>query len=82
VTDEERLESFAIRSGLAPQSVDAIRPDFTRWARYVREHGVTEIPDSPLTGDPHAVNMGSLLTRQKAGHRSDGIAHELRNLIG
>jgi hypothetical protein len=28
VNDAERLEHFAIMSGLAPQSVDAIRPDF------------------------------------------------------
>jgi hypothetical protein len=30
VNDVERLEHFAIMSGLAPQSVDAIRPDFPR----------------------------------------------------
>jgi hypothetical protein len=28
VNDVERLEHFAIMSGLAPQSVDTIRPDF------------------------------------------------------
>jgi hypothetical protein len=44
----------------------------------MREHGVTEIPDSPLIADAHAANMASLLIRQAAGHRGDTIAHELR----
>ena len=82
VNDAERLEHFAIMSGLAPQSVDAIRPDFPRWAWYVKENGVTEIPDSPLAGDFHAINMVSMLIRQKAGFKGDSIAHELRNLTG
>ncbi len=82
VNDVERLERFAIMSGLAPQSVDAIRPDFPRWVGHMREHGVTQIPDSPLTGDSHAVNMASMLIRQKARFRGDSIAHELRNLTG
>jgi hypothetical protein len=82
MNDVERLEAFAVRSGLAPQSVDAIRPDFPRWVSYMREHGVTEIPDSPLTGNAHATNIASLLIRQAAGHRGDTIAHELRNLTG
>ncbi len=62
--------------------VDAIRPDFPRWARYVKENGVTEIPDSPLAGDFHAINTVSMLIRQKAGFKGDSIAHELRNLTG
>jgi hypothetical protein len=62
-TDIERLERFAVMSGLAPQSVDAIRPDFPRWVRYMRQHGVNEIPDSPLTCAAHAVNMASVLIR-------------------
>jgi hypothetical protein len=82
MNDTERLEAFAVMSGLAPQSVDAIRPDFERMVRYMREHGVAEIPDSPVTGDAHATNMASLLIRQAAGHRGDSIAHELRNLTG
>jgi hypothetical protein len=82
MNDIERLERFAIMSGLAPQSVDAIRPDFPRWVRYMREHSVTEIPDSPLTGEAHAVNMASMLIRQKAGFKGGSIAHELRNLTG
>jgi len=82
MTDTERLESFAVRSGLAPGSVDALRPDFPRMVKYMREHGVTEIPDSPLTGDAHATNMASLLIRQAARHKGDAIAHELRNLTG
>jgi hypothetical protein len=82
VNDIDRLEHFAIMSGLAPQSVDAIRPDFPRWVRYMKENGVTEIPVSPLAGDSHAVNMASMLIRQKAGFKGDSIAHELRNLTG
>jgi len=82
VKDIERLERFAIMSGLAPQSVDAIRPDFRRWVRYMKENGVTEIPDSPLTGSPHGVNLASMLIRQKAGLKGDSIAHELRHLTG
>ena len=80
--DIERLEHFAIMSGLAPQSVDVIRPDLPRWVRYMKENGVTEIPDSPLTGSPHGVNLASMLIRQKAGFKGDSIAHELRNLTG
>ena len=82
VNDVERLEHFAIMSGLGPQSVDAIRPDFPRWVRYMKKNGVTEIPDSPLAEHSHAVNMASLLIRQKAGFKGDSIAHELRNLTG
>lgn len=80
--DVERLEHFAIMSGLAPQSVDAIRPDLPRWVWYMKKNGMTEIPDSPLAGHSHAVNMTSLLIRQKAGFKGDSIAHELRNLTG
>jgi hypothetical protein len=82
VNDVERLEHFAIMSGLAPQSVDAIRPDLPRWVRYMKKNGVTEIPDSPVAGRSHAVNMASLLIRQKAGFKGGSIAHELRNLTG
>ena len=80
--DEERLERFAVLSGLAAQSVDALRPDFPRMLRYMREQGIAETPDSPLTGEAHAVNVASLLIRQAARHKSDTIAHELRNLTG
>jgi hypothetical protein len=48
----------------------------------MKEDGVTEIPDSPLAGHSHAVNMASLLIRQKARFKGDSIAHELRNLTG
>jgi len=82
VKDVERLEHFAMMSGLAPQSVDAIRPDFPRWVRYMKENGVTEIPDSPLTGPPRGVNLASMLIQQKAGFKGNLIAHELRNLTG
>jgi hypothetical protein len=82
VNDVERLEHFAIMSGLAPQSVDAIRPDLPRWVRYMKKNGMTEIPDSPLAGHSHAVNLANLLIRQKAGFKDDSIARELRNLVG
>jgi hypothetical protein len=82
VNDVDRVEYFAIMSGLAPQSVDAIRPDFPRWVRYMKGNGVTEIPVSPLAGDSRAVNMASMLVRQKARFKGDSIAHELRNLTG
>jgi hypothetical protein len=32
------------RSGLAPQSVDAVRPDLPRWEKQLRSWGVTAIP--------------------------------------
>ena len=41
---------------------------------------MTEIPDSPLAGHPHGVNMASMLIRQKARVKGDSIARELRNL--
>jgi hypothetical protein len=69
VNDVERLEHFAIMSGLGSQSVDAIRPEFPRWVRYMKKNGVAEIPDSPLAEHSHAVNMASLLIRQKAGFK-------------
>lgn len=64
MTEVERLETFTVMSGLAPRSVNAIRPD------------------SPLIGDAHATNMATMLIRQKAGHKADSIAHDLRNLSG
>ena len=33
MNDVERLEAFAVMSGLAPQSIDALRTDFPRMAR-------------------------------------------------
>lgn len=41
-----------------------------------------EVPDSPLAGDFHAINMVSMLIRQKAGFKGNAIAHELSNLTG
>jgi hypothetical protein len=31
MVDVEVIESGLVRSGLAPQSVDALRPEFPRW---------------------------------------------------
>jgi hypothetical protein len=81
VNGVERLEHFAIMSGLAPQSVGTIRPDFPRWVRCM-ENGVTEIPDSPLASHSHAVNMASLLIWKRAWLKGDSITHELGNLTG
>lgn len=47
MTDEERIEQFLLNSGLVAQSVEALRPRFPRWARYLHEQGVKEIPTSP-----------------------------------
>jgi hypothetical protein len=58
------------------------RPQVKRALPTLSGHGVTEVPDSPLTGAAHAVNMASMLIRQKAGFKGDLIAHELRNLTG
>jgi hypothetical protein len=80
MTDVEAIESYLVHSGLAPPSVDALRPEFPRWARHLRERGVTEIPDSPLTVGAHASNLLSLLTRQGSKQRHSSIEHDLRNL--
>ena len=64
-----------------PPVRSAARAGLPRWVRYMK-NGVTEIPDSPLAGNSHAVNMASLLIRQKAGFKGGSIAHELRKLTG
>jgi hypothetical protein len=46
------------------------------------EYDAAEIPDSPLTGDAHAVNLASMLIRQRTDFKGDSIAHELRDLTG
>ena len=79
VKDIERLEHFAIMSGLAPQSVDAIRPDFRRCVRYMKENGVTEIPDSPLTGSPLDVNLASMAP--VSGLHDDNVWKPLVRLV-
>jgi hypothetical protein len=80
MTDVEAIESYLVHSGLAPPSVDELRPELPRWVRHLRERGVTEIPDSPLTADAHASNLLSLLIRQGSQLRHSSIEHDLRNL--
>jgi hypothetical protein len=84
VTDEDRIEFFAIRSGLVAQSLDALRPKFHRWVRRLHALGVTDIPTSPLSGDARAVNLLSQFIRQAvpAPYRDRSIEHNLRNLTG
>jgi len=82
VTDAGRIEMFAVRSGLAPQSVDALREDFDRMARHMHAKGYAEIPDSPLTGDARAVTLLTLLIRQASELRDQAIEHHLRNITG
>jgi hypothetical protein len=80
MTDVEAIESYLVHSGLAPQSVNALWPEFPRWIQYLRKRGVIEIPDSPLTADAHASSLLSLLTRQGSKVRNSSIEHDLRNL--
>jgi hypothetical protein len=69
----ERLERFAIMSGLTPQSVDAIRPDFPRWVGYMR--GAWRDSDPGLAADRRLAcgQYGEQLIRQKAGFRGDSM---------
>ena len=80
MTNEYRIAASAIRSGLAPQSVEALRPEFPRWIRHLCRNGVVEIPDSPLTADGHASNLLSLLIRQGSDIRDSAVEHNLRDM--
>jgi hypothetical protein len=80
VTEVECIESYAIRSGLAPQSVEELRLKFPRMVRYMHEQGVTQIPVSPLTADARASSLLSLIIRQASKERNASIEHDLRNL--
>jgi hypothetical protein len=87
VTDEELVEAYAVKSGLAPQSIDALRPDFPRWVRRLRSEGVTHTPTAPWTtslADIRASNLLCQFIRQAAPapYRDQTIEHNLRNLAG
>jgi len=69
-------------SGLTEPSLAAIRPKLGHWVRRMHERGVTEIPESPWSGDWLAVDLATQMIRQAAGFKHDSIAHELRNLTG
>ena len=63
---DEDIEHWLYLSGLMAPSVEALRPDFPRWRRYLGERGVTEIR-SPLSADPahaDATSVSCLLVRQ------------------
>jgi hypothetical protein len=84
MTDEVRIEAFAIRSGLVAQSLDALRPSFPRWVGRLQALGVTNIPTSALSSDAQAVNLLSQFIRQAApaAYRDHAVEHNLRNLTG
>jgi hypothetical protein len=84
VTDLDRIARFAAMSGLATQSIDAIRPRFPRWVRKMNEAGITRIPTVPCApdNDPRAVNMLNMFILQAAPGGNRTVAHELRNLTG
>lgn len=82
MTDVGAVEAFLLRSGWVAQSVDAVRPELPRWVLYLRKKGVTQVPNSPLTGEAHATNLLTLLARQGSKERDSTIEHELRNLTG
>jgi hypothetical protein len=71
-----------VNSGLATQSVEALRPRFSRWARYLRDQGIKEIPTSPWApdSDPHAMNLMNMFVKQVTLVKDSSGAHELRNL--
>jgi hypothetical protein len=83
-TDLDRIERFAVMSGLAAQSVDAMRSRFPRWLRKMNEAGITRIPTVPWVpdNDPRAVNMLNMFILQAAPEGNRTMAHELRNLTG
>jgi hypothetical protein len=82
MTDVEAIKAWLLRSGWVAQSVDAVMEELPRWVQYLRSKGVTQIPDSPLTGSAEANNWLSLLARQSSDVRDSAIEHELRNLTG
>jgi hypothetical protein len=82
----EGLERYLVQSSFTWQSVIAVRPRLIRWARFLRRHGVEEIPnlsDRSLGyswSRSHACNLINLLIDQEIGNQDQ--AHYLRNLTG
>lgn len=82
LTDEDRIERFLVNSGLTAQSIEAIRPKLSRWARYLHEQGIGMIPTQPWEpgADGHAMNLMAMFVKQVALVKDSTGAHELRNL--
>jgi len=75
---DEDIEHWLYLSGLMAPSVEALRPDFPRWRRYLGERGVTEIR-SPLSADP-AHGAGFWLMSSESSSSASGIAARLAGL--
>jgi hypothetical protein len=86
MTDAECIEALLLNSGLAGQSLDAVRPDLPRWLGYLHRRGVTHIPTAPWRAGPAdtlAVNLLCQLALQASPRTDDmatSMAHNLRNL--
>jgi hypothetical protein len=81
----EDLVRYLRQSGLAPQSVDAIRAKLPRWVRHMQNRGHAAVPDlrrssrwSPA--EERAANDIDRLRADAANNQPQ--AHELRNLTG
>ena len=81
---QDDIVNYMRRSGLAPQSVEAVRPDLPRWETQLRSWGVTAIPRLPSRSWSHAEsrahNLLNLLIRQGSLERDKSFEHYLRNL--
>lgn len=82
ITDEA-LDNFLLMSAHTWPSVEALRPEYARWRRWLESEGFDEVP--PLrTQDPKgadAINHLCLLAKQASKNRDDPAGeHHLRNL--
>lgn len=83
MTDRHPIEWFLLRSGFAPQSIAALRPDFPRWERRMRAEGFSHIPDTPWArNDDRAASFLCMLIAQASPGQTSTHKHELRNLTG
>jgi hypothetical protein len=62
MTDDEGIADY-LRPFLAVQSIEALRPDFSRWVRRLRTKGIHQMPTRP--GDPGS-NLIDLFVLQAA----------------
>jgi hypothetical protein len=82
---DEDIERFLLHSGFTEPSLEAVRPYFPRWKRWIHSLGVTRIapllsPSGPT--DDHAANLLILLAKQASLQRDQASEHHLRNLTG
>jgi hypothetical protein len=81
---QDDIVNYLRRSGLAHQSVEAVRPDLPRWERHLRSRGVTVIPHLPSRpwspANSRAHNELTLLMMQAHRERDGSREHEHRNL--